>query len=100
MSSCRLIVLSAVVLLLCTAAITEGMRYSSVRTSCCYTFAQKPLKSTNVQSYSLSSPQCINQAVMFKTMKGKQVCARPTEQWVKKLMKLLDNKKSGSQGSV
>ncbi|KAF7707722.1 C-C motif chemokine 3-like [Silurus meridionalis] len=100
MSACRLIVLSAVVLVLLSAVtFTEGMRYKATANVCCYSFNQRPLRANMVTSYSLTSPQCSKQAILFKTKKGKEVCANPTDAWVKGLIKLLDNK-SGSQGSI
>ncbi|XP_060783072.1 C-C motif chemokine 3-like [Neoarius graeffei] len=100
MSACRLILLSAVVVVLLSAiTLTEGLRYNPTATACCYSYNQRPLKAKMVVSYSLTSPQCTKQAVLFKTKKGKDVCAKPTDQWVKTLIKILDNK-SGSQGPI
>ncbi|MCJ8734485.1 hypothetical protein PDJAM_G00235910 [Pangasius djambal] len=99
MSACRLILLSAVVVLLSAVTLTEGMRYKATTKICCYTFTQRALKSSLVASYSLTSPQCSKQAVVFKTKRGKDVCAKLTDPWVKDLIKFLDSK-LGSQGGI
>ncbi|KAM9470466.1 monocyte chemotactic protein 1B-like [Clarias gariepinus] len=99
MSSYRMIILSAVVVLLSAVTLTEGMRYKASPNVCCFSFQSRPLKPSMVTSYSLTSPQCSKQAVLFKTRKGKEVCAKPTDPWVKELIKLVDNK-SGSQGPM
>ncbi|KAK3536107.1 hypothetical protein QTP70_029256 [Hemibagrus guttatus] len=99
MSACRLILLSVVVVLLSAATLTEGMRYKAKTNACCYSFYQRPLKSSMVASYSLTSPQCSKQAILFKTKRGKDVCANPIDAWVKELVTFLDSK-LGSQGPM
>ncbi|XP_017328933.1 C-C motif chemokine 3 [Ictalurus punctatus] len=99
MSACRLILLSAVVVLLSAVTFTEGMRFTGTKNVCCYSFHPRPLKAIMVTSYSQTSPQCTKQAVLFRTRKGKDVCAKPTDAWVKELIKVLDIK-SGNQGSI
>nr|AGK84717.1 CC chemokine SCYA115 [Ictalurus punctatus] len=99
MSACRLILLSAVVVLLSAVTFTEGMRFTGTKNVCCYSFHPCPLKAIMVTSYSQTSPQCTKQAVLFRTRKGKDVCAKPTDAWVKELIKVLDIK-SGNQGSI
>ncbi|KAG7329516.1 hypothetical protein KOW79_007690 [Hemibagrus wyckioides] len=99
MSACRLILLSVVVVLLSAVTLTEGMRYKAKTSACCYSFHQRPLKSSMVTSYSLTSPQCSKQAILFKTKRGKDVCANPIDAWVKELVKFLDSK-PGSQGPM
>lgn len=88
-----------VVVLLSAVTLTEGMRYKANTYVCCYSYQQRPLRSNMMASYSLTSPQCTKQAVLFKTKRGKDVCAKHTDGWVKELIKLLD-KKSGSQGPM
>ncbi|XP_027016040.1 monocyte chemotactic protein 1B-like [Tachysurus fulvidraco] len=99
MSACRLILLSVAVVLLSAVTITEGMRYSSKTNVCCYSYQQRPLRTNMVSSYSQTSPQCSKQAILFKTKRGKDVCANPTDAWVKELIKFMDSK-PGRQGPL
>ncbi|KAF5891297.1 monocyte chemotactic protein 1B-like, partial [Clarias magur] len=64
MSAYRMIILSAVVVLLSAVTLTEGMRYKASPNVCCFSFQSRPLKSTLVASYSPTSSQCSKQAIL------------------------------------
>ncbi|KAI4902435.1 hypothetical protein NFI96_000369 [Prochilodus magdalenae] len=64
MAALRLLLLSAVVLLLSAVTFTEGMRYGSAPKSCCFDFVRQPVKLNMVRSYSYTSQQCSKQAVL------------------------------------
>ncbi|XP_036423665.1 chemokine (C-C motif) ligand 35, duplicate 1 [Colossoma macropomum] len=97
MAALRLLLLSAVVVLLSAVTFSEGMRYGSAPKSCCFDYTQKSVKLSMVRSYSFTSQQCSKQAVLFTLKKGRQVCARPTDPWVKDHIKALSSKNIGGQ---
>ncbi|KAL7862711.1 hypothetical protein SRHO_G00116950 [Serrasalmus rhombeus] len=97
MAALRLLLLSAVVVLLSAVTFSEGMRYGSAPKTCCFDFTRQPVKLSLVKAYSFTSQQCSKQAVLFMTRKGRQVCARPTDTWVQEYIKVLNSKTSGSQ---
>ncbi|KAG7473209.1 hypothetical protein MATL_G00093230 [Megalops atlanticus] len=94
MASSRLMLLAACVVLLCAVTLTEGLRMASGPKKCCFQFEDRPLPLKRVVSYKMTSPQCTKRAVLFKTVAGRQVCARPTDSWVQSHMTYLDEKLS------
>ncbi|CAH6785784.1 C-C motif chemokine 8 [Phodopus roborovskii] len=60
--------------------------------SCCFSVTFRKLPFAMLQSYSKTSTQCDMAAVIFKTKRGREICADPTQKWVSKYMKLLDQK--------
>ncbi|XP_067292461.1 chemokine (C-C motif) ligand 35, duplicate 1 [Pseudorasbora parva] len=96
MTASRFVIFSAVAVLLCAVSLSEGMRISPQK--CCFSYTDRPLPFRLVADYSMTSQQCNKEAVLFKTVKGRQVCANPTDSWVQSHMKTIDNKRSGSQG--
>ncbi|KAL7885340.1 hypothetical protein AOLI_G00056350 [Acnodon oligacanthus] len=92
MAALRLLLLSAVVVLLSAVTFSEGMRYGSAPKSCCFNYIRHPVKLDMVRGYSFTSQQCSKQAVLFMMKKGRQVCARPTEAWVQDHIKVLNSK--------
>ncbi|XP_076878374.1 C-C motif chemokine 26-like [Brachyhypopomus gauderio] len=99
MSTIRMLLLSAVVLL-STVALTEGMRYGTGPKSCCFNFINKPVKLSNVKSYALTSQQCSKEAVLFTLKKGQQLCARTTDPWVQQHIKVLQSRTVGGQNPL
>nr|ACO08606.1 Small inducible cytokine A4 precursor [Oncorhynchus mykiss] len=93
----RLAMLSVLVLVLSAITFSEGLRMSSGPEKCCFTFAERQIPRGRVVGYTKTSQQCSNQAVMFKTQKGRQVCARPSDRWVKDYINILDGKDFGKQ---
>ncbi|XP_048015359.1 C-C motif chemokine 18-like isoform X2 [Megalobrama amblycephala] len=71
-----------------------GMRVESQR--CCFSFTDRPLPIKLVADYSMTSPQCPKEAVLFKTTKGRQVCANPADSWVQKHIQTIDSKRVSS----
>ncbi|XP_043084688.1 chemokine (C-C motif) ligand 35, duplicate 1 [Puntigrus tetrazona] len=98
MSASRVVIFSAVVVLLCAVSLSEGLRIGPQR--CCFSFSTRPVPIKKVVGYSMTSQQCPNEAVMFKTVKGLFVCAKPTDSWVQENMKILDSRNVGSQGTL
>ncbi|XP_075761165.1 C-C motif chemokine 4-like [Pelodiscus sinensis] len=55
---------------------------------CCFTFQTSRLKRGNVVGWYLTSPECPFPAVVFKTQRGKEICASPAQPWVRKYQEL------------
>ncbi|KAI7812145.1 chemokine (C-C motif) ligand 35, duplicate 1 [Triplophysa rosa] len=98
MTASRLVVFSAMVVLLGAITLSEGMRMGP--TKCCFTFSDRALPIKQLSAYSMTSQQCPKEAVMFKTIKGRLVCAKPTDPWVQDRMKVLDARGLGGQGTL
>ncbi|KAK9952147.1 hypothetical protein ABG768_018003 [Culter alburnus] len=98
MTASRFTIISAVAVLLCAVSLSEGMRVSPQR--CCFSFTDRPLPIKLVADYSMTSQQCPKEAVLFKTVKGRQVCANPADSWVQKHIQTIDSKRVGGQGSL
>ncbi|XP_077066014.1 chemokine (C-C motif) ligand 35, duplicate 1 [Siphateles boraxobius] len=98
MTTSRFVIFSAVAVLLCAVSLSEGMRVSPQR--CCFSFTDRPLPIKLVVDYSMTSQQCPKEAVLFKTVKGRQVCGKPTDSWVQKHMETIDRMRTGSKGTL
>ncbi|XP_067235939.1 chemokine (C-C motif) ligand 35, duplicate 1 [Chanodichthys erythropterus] len=98
MTASRFTIISAVAVLLCAVSLSEGMRVSPQR--CCFSFTDRPLPIKLVADYSMTSQQCPKEAVLFKTVKGRQVCANPADSWVQNHIQTIDSKRVGRQGSL
>ncbi|XP_072241386.1 monocyte chemotactic protein 1B-like [Leuresthes tenuis] len=98
MASPRL-VLSVLVLMLAVIALTEGMRGAGPR-KCCFNFNNKPVAKDRVSGYVKTSQRCSNAAILLKTVVGRQLCVKPSDQWVKELITYLDNKAAQGESST
>ncbi|XP_030641655.1 C-C motif chemokine 17-like [Chanos chanos] len=92
----RLILLSLVVIL-SAVTVSEGLRLASRPKKCCFGYQDGRLGLAQVTGYFKTSPQCSKEAILFKTIKGRFVCAKPSDSWVKELMNKLDVKMNGKQ---
>ncbi|KAF4094967.1 hypothetical protein G5714_024045 [Onychostoma macrolepis] len=88
----------AVVVLLCAVSLSEGLRIGPQR--CCFSFSSRPVQAKRMVEYSMTSQQCPKEAVLFKTVKGHYVCAKPTDSWVQENIKIINSRNVGSQGSL
>ncbi|XP_039770382.1 C-C motif chemokine 20-like [Ornithorhynchus anatinus] len=57
--------------------------------SCCYSWSKKPIPLHLLSGYFVTSSKCSLEAVIFKTVKGVEVCADPKEKWVQDRMRRL-----------
>ncbi|NXS84913.1 CCL4 protein, partial [Erpornis zantholeuca] len=51
-------------------------------TACCFSYTAKPLPRDFVRDYYETNSRCSQEAVVFITKKGREVCADPKEEWV------------------
>ncbi|KAG3269503.1 C-C motif chemokine ligand 8 [Ictidomys tridecemlineatus] len=58
--------------------------------TCCFSTINRRIPIQKLQSYTITSTQCPKVAVIFKTKRGKMICADPSENWVKDSMTLLN----------
>ncbi|XP_069570398.1 C-C motif chemokine 4-like [Brachyistius frenatus] len=90
MASPRL-ALSVVVLLLAAVAMTEALRGAG-RKKCCHQFKKTPVPKGLVTGYFKTSQICSKAGIMLKMATGRQLCVRPSDPWVQKLVSYLDAK--------
>ncbi|XP_051014078.1 C-C motif chemokine 8-like [Acomys russatus] len=63
----------------------------SLQVHCCYSVINRKIPFQRLQSYRrLSTIQCPMEAVIFKTKRGRLICADPRQKWVNDYMMLLD----------
>nr|QZC92293.1 chemokine (C-C motif) ligand 35 [Sebastes schlegelii] len=90
--------LSVFVLMLAVIALTEGLRGVGPK-RCCFRFNENEVPKERVVGYIKTSQRCSNPAVLLKTVAGRQLCARPSDAWVGKLISYLDAKANPGQTS-
>nr|7S5A_A Chain A, C-C motif chemokine 8 [Homo sapiens]7S5A_B Chain B, C-C motif chemokine 8 [Homo sapiens] len=63
----------------------------SIPITCCFNVINRKIPIQRLESYTrITNIQCPKEAVIFKTQRGKEVCADPKERWVRDSMKHLD----------
>ncbi|XP_005393959.1 PREDICTED: C-C motif chemokine 4-like [Chinchilla lanigera] len=73
----------------CSPVLSAPMS-SDPPTACCFSFTQRKLPRNFVVDYYETSSLCPQQAVVFQTKKGRQVCANPSEAWVQEHVEYLE----------
>lgn len=58
----------------------------------CISFTKAKLAEKQIRSYRRTEPSCRKEAIIFTTLKSKEICADPDEEWVKKIREKLDRK--------
>ncbi|MEE6515621.1 hypothetical protein FKM82_024521 [Ascaphus truei] len=85
-----LVAFSVLLVVMCCSSILAAPIRADTPTSCCFSYAMKPLTRKNVLQYFVTSSRCSKPAVVFITIKGRQVCSDPGKSWVQNYMKMLD----------
>ncbi|KAL1287702.1 CCL18 [Ovibos moschatus] len=73
---------AALAVLLLTAALSAHTSGAITPTACCFSFVSRQIPRKFVDDYYETSSQCSKPGVIFKTKRGRQVCADPSEDWV------------------
>ncbi|XP_043075734.1 C-C motif chemokine 24-like [Puntigrus tetrazona] len=58
--------------------------------NCCLSYRKKQIPLQQIVRYHITSPECDKCGIIIITKAQRKVCADPTEEWVKRLMKLPD----------
>ncbi|XP_032440158.1 uncharacterized protein LOC116733417 [Xiphophorus hellerii] len=61
---------------------------------CCYKFFRLPMNKNLISSYSMTDNRCTKTAVVLTGKKGRNICADPSQPWVKNVMNFLDTESS------
>nr|XP_009670735.1 PREDICTED: fractalkine isoform X2 [Struthio camelus australis] len=79
---------------LCLGTVTEGQPKASLKCSKeCGRFTPS-IPEKWIKSYHRTEPQCTKQGIIFITQKSLEICADPGEDWVKKVIWKLDQKRA------
>ncbi|XP_043860072.1 C-C motif chemokine 4-like [Dromiciops gliroides] len=58
--------------------------------SCCFSYVRQQIHRKFVTDYYETSSLCSQPAVVFRTIKGRQVCASPSDAWVQSYVEDLE----------
>ncbi|NXO01325.1 CCL4 protein, partial [Rhinopomastus cyanomelas] len=59
-------------------------------TSCCFSFTLRKLPRQLITEYYETNSQCPKPGIVFVTKKGREVCAKPEQDWVQDYLRELD----------
>ncbi|XP_050759692.1 uncharacterized protein LOC127020915 [Gymnogyps californianus] len=81
---------------LCLATLVGGQPKAPLKCSIeCRHFTSE-IAAKRIRSYRLTEPRCTKRAVILITLKSVEICADPDAEWVKKIVKKLDQKKAAA----
>ncbi|XP_027717947.1 C-C motif chemokine 4-like [Vombatus ursinus] len=78
--------LSILVVMAFSSLASSAPMGSNTPTSCCFSYVSQQIPRKFVTDYYETSSLCSQSAVVFKTKKGRQMCANPSDDWVQKYM--------------
>ncbi|NWS60251.1 CCL4 protein, partial [Chunga burmeisteri] len=58
---------------------------------CCFQYITRAFPSSLIKSYEYTGSHCFKPAVIFITVRGKLICAKPDDKWVQAIMNHLKN---------
>ncbi|XP_001518964.2 monocyte chemotactic protein 1B-like [Ornithorhynchus anatinus] len=84
--------LAAAATLLCwqAEAQLEGV---NIPQSCCFSWSKKPIPLHLLSGYFVTSSKCSLESVIFRTVKGVEICTDPKEKWVQDRIKRLESRR-------
>ncbi|NXP20195.1 CCL4 protein, partial [Scytalopus superciliaris] len=57
---------------------------------CCFKYTRHELPRQRIRRHYSTSTSCPRPAIVFVTLKGRQVCANPTDSWVQRYLQSLE----------
>ncbi|XP_041120629.1 C-C motif chemokine 20-like [Polyodon spathula] len=92
MAHCKLFVVATMALLLTFNLFSEQV--SAQYQDCCMSYSKKALPCPRIRGYSIQSVKdlCNIEAVVFHTIRGKNICADPSQEWVMDRIACLNNR--------
>ncbi|XP_007935733.1 C-C motif chemokine 8 [Orycteropus afer afer] len=73
----------------------------SIPITCCFNVVSGKIPMQKLVRYTrITNSQCLREAVVFKTIQAKEVCADPKEKWVQDSMKRLDQRSKIPKPSI
>ncbi|XP_066533893.1 C-C motif chemokine 18-like [Hoplias malabaricus] len=67
---------------------------------CCFkeNYITSPIPHHAILRYETTTASCTDSGVILHTVKQKQVCANPSVKWVKRLMRIVENRTAAGSG--
>uniref|UniRef100_F7B2B3 C-C motif chemokine n=1 Tax=Ornithorhynchus anatinus TaxID=9258 RepID=F7B2B3_ORNAN len=79
------VALSTLLLTVALCSLASSAPRVHVPVTCCTNYLHRPLPQKLVKSYFQNRSQCPKPGIIFITVKGRKVCANPSETWVQKI---------------
>ncbi|XP_071423425.1 fractalkine-like [Pithys albifrons albifrons] len=79
---------------LCLVTLAGGQPKAPLKCSIHCSGFTSVIAEKRIRSYRRTEPSCRTQAIIFTTLKSKEICADPNAPWVKKIIEKLDQKKA------
>ncbi|XP_060772009.1 C-C motif chemokine 3-like [Neoarius graeffei] len=69
-------------------------------TKCCFSHHKKRTPANIITAYKVTHIKCRKPGVIFTLKIGKEMCAHPEDEWVKRVMELIDQRKFTTTDAV
>ncbi|NWR92790.1 CCL4 protein, partial [Furnarius figulus] len=83
-------VVLALLLLVASFSQTSSGPVGSDLPICCFKYTRHELPRDRIRRHYSTSTSCPRPAIVFVTMKGRQVCANPNDSWVQRYLQSLE----------